>query len=98
MKSVKMFVVAVIAAISLSAQATSMEEICHERAEHAVQLKQRMNVDHEFLPWALNDLKTAKVSAKVKEAIRENLFYIHNRKHLSDTDMQRLSFLRCIIN
>lgn len=98
MKSVKMFVVAVIAAVSLSAQATSMEEICHERAEQSVELKQRMNDDPEFLPWALNDLKTAKVSAKSKEAIRENLFYIHNRKHLSDTDMQRLSFLRCIIN
>ena len=100
MKSIKVLICATALVFSFSASATGtegVEELCHQSAETNVTLKHAMKEDAGFLQYALDDAAKSKISANNKEQLRERYFYVHNRLHLSDTDMRRLSLVACLI-
>lgn len=78
------------------AHAEGMEEICSRISLQDVKFKNYMNEDSEFIPIYLDTVNKAKVSQKVKEGSRERIFWIYNRRTLSDDSLQKLSFIRCI--
>lgn len=96
MKFVTPLVLAVTLSFAVSAQAQGIEELCHRSAENIVRMKQLMKIDPLFLPSALEDNSKSKSEQAVKDLVRERLFYAYNRKDMSDEDVRRLAFIKCL--
>lgn len=97
MKSIKVLICATALVFSFSANAEGVEELCHQSAETNVTLKNAMKEDTGFLQYALDDAAKSRITASSKAQLRERYFYVHNRLHLSDTDLRRLSLVACLI-
>lgn len=82
--------------ISFSAQAQSAEEVCHGAAESRVDLKHNMITYPQYFELALEKSNSIKKKFN-REYVRESLFYVKNRLHLSDEDLYRLSFVDCLV-
>lgn len=76
--------------------AQSREEICHNAAESDVAIKRSLQKDPNSFNDFLRYIDEAEKNLIMRNALREKAFWIYNRKHLSDVDVRRLSFLRCI--
>lgn len=96
MNAVKALVLTIPLTFALSVQAEGQEELCAKVAESDVKMKVLMTKDNKFFEFALNDLGSSDSVHKVK--LREKLFFIHNRLHLTDTALKREAFNRCITN
>lgn len=94
MKTVKVLVLTIPLVFSLSTLAEGQEELCSRVADSDVRMKHLLLKDKKFLDFALEDVSKGKASSQA--ALREKLFFIHNRLHLSDAELKRVSFLRCI--
>ena len=92
--TVKALVLAAPLVFALSAQAAGQEELCSQVAESDVRMKVLMTKDDRFFDFTLTELNSS--DSANKEKLREKLFFIHNRLHLSNKEFKRLSFLRCI--
>lgn len=86
----------VITLFSVASHAQGMEELCSRVAEQDVKIKHLIKNESSFLEFALDNIEKSNNNAKTKAILREKLFFIKNRIHLSDEDFKRLSFLRCI--
>ena len=96
MKFVKSAALATVVLLALPVHAEGMEEICSRISLQDVKFKNYMNEDSGFIPIYLDTINKAKVSQKVKDGSRERIFWIYNRRTLSDDSLQKLSFIRCI--
>lgn len=94
MNTVKALVLTIPLTFALSVQAEGQEELCAKVAESDVRMKVLMSKDERFLDFTLTELNSS--DSANKEKLREKLFFIHNRLHLSNKEFKRLSFLRCI--
>jgi len=86
------------AAILLSTSAIfaqGIEETCSERATVAVKHKNYFSKIPDSFQFSLNNLEKANISPEVKKLIREDLYFIYNRKELSDSMMYDLVLTRC---
>jgi len=96
MKFIKITMLTFALIASTATFAEGIEEVCHNRAEINVRLKQVLVNDPGFLAVALERNEKAKIKPEVKAMIRENYFWVNNRKNMSDDDIRRLSFISCL--
>ena len=96
MKFIKSAIFALACSTATVTFAEGIEEVCHNRAEINVRLKQVLVNDPGFLAVALERNEKAKIKPEVKAMIRENYFWVNNRKNMSDEDIRRLSFISCL--
>lgn len=96
MKFIKSVIFALACSTATATFAEGIEEVCHNRAEINVRLKQVLVNDPGFLAVALERNEKAKIKPEVKAMIRENYFWVNNRKNMSDDDIRRLSFISCL--
>ena len=96
MKFIKSVIFALACSTATVTFAEGIEEVCHNRAEINVRLKQVLVNDPGFLAVALERNEKAKIKPEVKAMIRENYFWVNNRKNMSDEDIRRLSFISCL--
>ena len=96
MKFIKSVIFALACSTATVTFAEGIEEVCHNRAEINVRLKQVLVNDPGFLAVALERNEKAKIKPEVKAMIRENYFWVNNRKNMSDDDIRRLSFISCL--
>lgn len=75
--------------------AQGVEEVCSERATIAVKHKNYFSKIPDSFQFSLNSLEKANLSLDVKKTIREDLYFIYNRKELSDSMMYDLVLTRC---
>ena len=80
-----------------NAYAQGTEEICHTSASNDVELKKFFNSNPKAFPRYLELLEERKDSARMKARLRERVYWVYNRRTLSDEDIQRLSFIQCLI-
>ena len=96
MKFIKSIVLALACTFATVSYAQSREELCHNAAESDVEIKRSLQKDPNSFADFLRYIDEVEKNPKMKAALREKAFWIYNRKHLSDADVRRLSFLRCI--
>lgn len=96
MKFIKSVIFALSCSTATATFAEGIEEVCHNRAGINVRLKQVLVNDPGFLAVALERNEKAKIKPEVKAMIRENYFWVNNRKNMSDDDIRRLSFISCL--
>lgn len=96
MKFIKSIVLALACTFATASYAQSREELCHNAAESDVVIKRGLQKDPSSFADFLRYIDEVEKNPKTKAALREKAFWIYNRKHLSDADVRRLSFLRCI--
>ena len=97
MKFVKSIALALACTLTAASYAKGTEEVCHERAEINIRLKNVLVNDPDFLAAALEQNEKSKIKPGVKALIRENYFWVWNRKDMSDEDIRRLSFIACLV-
>lgn len=96
MKFIKSIALALACTFATASYAEGIEEVCHNRAEINVRLKHALVNDPGFLAVALERNEKAKIKPEVKALVRENYFWVNNRKNMSDEDIRRLSFISCL--
>ncbi len=96
MKFIKSIAMTLACTFAAASYAQGTEEVCHNRAEINVRLKNVLVNDPDFLDVALEQNENAKIKPEVKAMIRENYFWVNNRKDMSDNDIRRLSFISCL--
>ena len=96
MKFIKSIVLALACTFATVSYAEGIEEVCHNRAEINVRLKNVLVNDPDFLAVALEQNEKTKIKPEVKAMVRENYFWVNNRKNMSDEDIRRLSFISCL--
>ena len=80
-----------------NAYAQGTEEICYTSASNDVELKKFFNSNPKAFPRYLELLEERKDSAQMKARLRERVYWVYNRRGMPDEDVQRLSFIRCLI-
>ena len=80
-----------------STYAQGTEEICHTSASNDVELKKFFNSNPKAFPRYLELLEERKDSTRMKARLRERVYWVYNRRSMSDEDIQRLSFIQCLI-
>ena len=96
MKFIKSVIFALACSTATVTIAQSREELCHNAAESDVEIKRSLQKDPNSFSDFLRYIDEVEKNPRMKAALREKAFWIYNRKHLSDVDVRRLSFLRCI--
>ena len=77
--------------------AQGIEEICHEYAKSDVELKEFFSNNPKTFPHYLKLIEERKDSSHMKAMLRERAYWTYNRRTMSNEDIQRLSFIRCLI-
>jgi len=95
MKTISILFALALFTASITSHAQGIEEVCSERATQAVNHKRYFVSNPESFQFSLNRLEKAAISENVKKAIREDLYFIYNRKELSDSMMYDLVLTRC---
>lgn len=95
MKTSYVIITSALLALSLNSHAQGIEEICSERATQAVIHKRYFVSNPESFQFSLDRLAKASISENVKKIIREDLYFIYNRKEASDSMMYDLVLTRC---
>ena len=80
-----------------SVYAQGTEEICHISANNDVELKKFFNSNPKAFPRYLELIEERKDSTQMKARLRERVYWVYNRRSLSDDDIQRLSFIRSLV-
>ena len=83
--------------IASSAYSMGTEELCNLHSTRNVELKEFFNKHPRAFPLYLEENEKSKETSKFKERLRERAFWVYNRKNMPDEDIQRLSFIRCLI-
>ena len=96
MKFISAIALAAVFTVSNS-YAQGTEEICYTSASNDVELKKFFNSNPKAFPRYLELLEERKDSARMKARLRERVYWVYNRRSMSDEDVQRLSFIRCLI-
>ena len=96
MKFVKVLSLSVALLVSSTAGAQGIEEICSNMADSDASIFVKIKEDPSFLDYALNQLAATKMSTAAKTEMRERLFFINNRQHMTVDQVRRLSFIRCL--
>ena len=94
------FILAIVLNLALvcgSTYAQGTEEICHTSASNDVELKRFFNSNPKAFPQYLELLEGSKYPSKMKARLRERVYWVYNRRSMSDEDVERLSFIRCLI-
>ncbi len=94
MKILTALLISTVMTLPIAAKATGQEELCSRVAESDVKMKNLMMRNSAVFEAALSNIENMKPA--VRKAMREKLFFIHNRLHLPDETFKRLTFLRCI--
>ncbi len=97
MKFIKAAVLSVFLSVPVISAAMGTEELCNLSAERSVELKHFFNSYPEAFSRFLEKTQQSKHDAKFKARLRERAYWVYNRRTLSDEDIQRLSFIQCLI-
>lgn len=96
MKLIKSIVVAIVLTFASASYAIGVEELCQKSAEVDVRLKNVLNEDPSYLYVAL-ETSVKGASKKDKADFRERIYFVYNRRNMSDEYIERMSFLNCLI-
>ena len=97
MKLIKSAVVSMFLFMPLLSPAMGTEELCNLSAERSVELKHFFNNYPKAFSRFLEETQQSNHDTKLKARIRERAYWVYNRRTLSDEDIQRLSFIQCLI-
>ena len=97
MKLIKSAVVSMFLFMPLLSTAMGTEEICNLSAERSVELKHFFNNYPNAFSRFLEETQQSNHDTKLKARIRERAYWVYNRRTMSDEDVQRLAFIRCLI-
>ena len=95
MKTISVLFALALVTASVESHAQGIEEICSERATQAVIHKRYFVSNPESFQFSLDRLAKASIPENVKKIIREDLYFIYNRKEVSDSLMYDLVLTRC---
>ena len=97
MKLIKSAVVSMFLFMPLLSTAMGTEELCNLSAERSVELKHFFNSHPNAFSRFLEETQQSNHDTKLKARIRERAYWVYNRRTMSDEDVQRLAFIRCLI-
>lgn len=97
MKLIKSAVVSMFLFIPLLSPAMGTEELCNLSAERSVELKHFFNSHPKSFSRFLEETQQSNHDTKLKARIRERAYWVYNRRTMPDEDVQRLAFIRCLI-
>ena len=97
MKLIKSAVVSMFLFIPLLSPAMGTEELCNLSAERSVELKHFFNSHPKAFSRFLEETQQSNHDTKLKARIRERAYWVYNRRTMPDEDVQRLAFIRCLI-
>ena len=97
MKLIKSAVVSMFLFMPLLSTAMGTEELCNLSAERSVELKHFFNSHPKAFSRFLEETQQSNHDTKLKARIRERAYWVYNRRTMPDEDVQRLAFIRCLI-
>ena len=97
MKLIKSAVVSMFLFMPLLSTAMGTEELCNLSAERSVELKHFFNSHPNAFSRFLEETQQSNHDTKLKARIRERAYWVYNRRTMPDEDVQRLAFIRCLI-
>ena len=97
MKLIRSAVVSMFLFMPLLSPAMGTEELCNLSAERSVELKHFFNSHPKAFSRFLEENQQSNHDTKLKARIRERAYWVYNRRTMSDEDVQRLAFIRCLI-
>ena len=97
MKLIKSVVVSMFLFMLLFSPAMGTEELCNLSAERSVELKHFFNSHPNAFSRFLEETQQSNHDTKLKARIRERAYWVYNRRTMPDKDVQRLAFIRCLI-
>lgn len=97
MKLIKSAVVSMFLFMPLLSPAMGTEELCNLSAERSVELKHFFNSHPKAFSRFLEETQQSNHDTKLKARIRERAYWVYNRRTMPDEDVQRLAFIRCLI-
>ena len=97
MKLIKSAVVSIFLFMPLLSTAIGTEELCNLSAERSVELKHFFNNYPNAFSRFLEETQQSNHDTKLKARIRERAYWVYNRRTMPDEDVQRLAFIRCLI-
>ena len=97
MKLIKSAVVSMFLFMPLLSTAMGTEELCNLSAERSVELKHFFNNYPNAFSRFLEETQQSNHDTKLKARIRERAYWVYNRRTMPDEDVQRLAFIRCLI-
>jgi len=97
MKFIKVATLVLALSVSAVVSAKGVEEFCHDVANADVDVKQLFQEDTNALKGILEQVNKSEKNPKIKAALRERVYWVYNRKDLSDELLRKLSFLQCSV-
>ena len=97
MKFIKAAVLSVFLSVPVISAAMGTEELCNLSAERSVELKHFFNNYPNAFSRFLEETQQSNHDTKLKARIRERAYWVYNRRTMPDEDVQRLAFIRCLI-
>ena len=97
MKLIKSAVVSMFLFMPLLSPAMGTEELCNLSAERSVELKHFFNSHPKAFSRFLEETQQSNHDTKLKARIRQRAYWVYNRRTMPDEDVQRLAFIRCLI-
>ena len=97
MKFIKSIALVLACTFATASYAQGTEEICNLSAERSVELKHFFNSHPKAFSRFLEETQQSNHDTKLKARIRERAYWVYNRRTMPDEDVQRLAFIRCLI-
>ena len=97
MKFIKSIALALACTFTAASYAQGTEELCNLSAERSVELKHFFNSHPEAFTRFLEKNQQSNHDAKFKARIRERAYWVYNRRTMPDEDIQRLAFIKCLL-
>lgn len=96
MKLIPILAATCLTLISLTSHAGGKEELCSNIAMTNIRIKDNLNESKNYLPEMLKKIKTSNEDKEFQATARERLFFVNNRKNLSDEDLRTISLMHCM--
>ena len=97
MKFIKSIALSLACTFTVASYAMGTEELCNLSAERSVELKHFFNNYPNAFSRFLEETQQSNHDTKLKARIRERAYWVYNRRTMPDEDVQRLAFIRCLI-
>lgn len=75
----------------------SVEELCFRYAEVNVRMKELINLSPEGMSQSLSVVNKTSTNKEQHRKGKERVYFVYNRKNLSDEDMRSVSLVQCFI-
>ena len=97
MKFIKSIALALACTFATASYSMGVEEFCQESVQVDIRFKNVLKEDPSFLRDALALADKSEVSPKSRQKFRERIYFVYNRRHLSDKDLEQLAFINCLV-